>query len=226
MSNQLNESPGTPVPDHQVPDFRSPEHTADSKETAFTDTVREFSPWFHRIVQSKFIQSPHCSREDAQDAVQDALLRAWRTLPNFEAEEEGSLLHWLSRITTTTALNHLRDTRRRHHYLPLQEPLRPSETTLSVYNDGPDHPSISLTPTPNSDPIEQLWFKEVLGLLSQLPESQTRLLALATANASSAEIAKEFNISPGAAKVRVARARKAARKLLAEQMGQEIFHEM
>jgi RNA polymerase sigma-70 factor, ECF subfamily len=50
----------------------------------------------------------HCYRmlaslDDADDAVQEALLRAWRALPRFEAR--SSLRTWLFRIATRTALD-------------------------------------------------------------------------------------------------------------------------
>jgi RNA polymerase sigma-70 factor, ECF subfamily len=43
------------------------------------------------------------SGEDAEDAVQEALLKGWRALPNFEGR--GSLRTWLYRIVTNTSLD-------------------------------------------------------------------------------------------------------------------------
>jgi RNA polymerase sigma-70 factor (ECF subfamily) len=53
----------------------------------------------------------HCRRmlgsaQDAEDALQEALLRAWRSLPQFEGR--GSARWWLYRIATNTALDTLR----------------------------------------------------------------------------------------------------------------------
>ena len=43
------------------------------------------------------------SVHDAEDALQDALLRAWRGLPGFEGR--GSVRSWLYSIATNTALD-------------------------------------------------------------------------------------------------------------------------
>src|SRR3954468_20850849 len=50
----------------------------------------------------------HCYRmlgavQDAEDALQDSLLRAWRGLAGFE--QRSSLRNWLFRIATNTCLN-------------------------------------------------------------------------------------------------------------------------
>ena len=58
----------------------------------------------------------HCYRilgsaQDAEDALQETLLAAWRGLPGFE--ERASIRTWLYRIATSRCLNTLRATSRR-----------------------------------------------------------------------------------------------------------------
>jgi RNA polymerase sigma-70 factor (ECF subfamily) len=50
----------------------------------------------------RILRSPH----DAEDALQEALLRAWRSLPQFEGR--GSLRSWLYRIATNTSIDQMR----------------------------------------------------------------------------------------------------------------------
>src|SRR3977135_3352261 len=63
----------------------------------------------------------HCSRmlgstHDAEDALQDALLRAWRALPQFEGR--SSLRSWLYRIPTNSSPRLIR--RRPRRVLPIE----------------------------------------------------------------------------------------------------------
>ncbi len=51
---------------------------------------------------TRILRSPH----DAEDALQEALLRAWRSLPQFEGR--GSLRSWLYRIATNASIDQMR----------------------------------------------------------------------------------------------------------------------
>src|SRR5258705_13814906 len=62
----------------------------------------------------------HCygllgSVHEAEDALQDAMLRAWRALPRFEAR--GSVRAWLYKIATNTCLDTI--ARRPNRVLPI-----------------------------------------------------------------------------------------------------------
>jgi RNA polymerase sigma-70 factor, ECF subfamily len=67
-------------------------------EGAFTQLVESRRPELHA----------HCYRmlgslQDAEDALQETLLNAWRALPRFEGR--SSLKSWLYRIATNACLN-------------------------------------------------------------------------------------------------------------------------
>jgi RNA polymerase sigma-70 factor, ECF subfamily len=82
----------------------------------------------------------HCYRmlasyHDAEDALQDAMVRAWRALPNFE--ERSTLRAWLYKIATNAALDVAR--RRSRRELPVS--YGPPVTTGA----GPSAPLIETT---------------------------------------------------------------------------------
>jgi RNA polymerase sigma-70 factor (ECF subfamily) len=76
---------------------------------------------FRRLVEPHRAElHAHCYRmlgsvHDAEDALQDALLRAWRALPRFEGR--SSLRTWLYRIATNTSLDLI--ARRPRRVLPI-----------------------------------------------------------------------------------------------------------
>ena len=75
-------------------------------EDAFAQLVRPYRRELH----------VHCYRmlgsfDDAEDALQDTLLAAWRGIGGFRAE--ASVRTWLYRLATNTCLNHRRTTSRR-----------------------------------------------------------------------------------------------------------------
>jgi RNA polymerase sigma-70 factor (ECF subfamily) len=74
----------------------------------------------------------HCYRilgstEDAEDALQETLLSAWRGLSGFE--EQASLKSWLYRVATNRCLDALRASRRRPRVEPATVDIGPPEPT-------------------------------------------------------------------------------------------------
>jgi RNA polymerase sigma-70 factor, ECF subfamily len=75
----------------------------------------------------------HCYRmlgsvQDAEDALQDALLAAWQGLGGFQ--ERASIRTWLYRVVTTRCLNARRSARRRRGISALPGPQPPEPTRL------------------------------------------------------------------------------------------------
>jgi RNA polymerase sigma-70 factor (ECF subfamily) len=76
----------------------------------------------------------HCYRilgsvDDAEDALQEVLLAAWRSLSTFNGR--SSLRTWLYRIATNTCLNALRSAKRRPALVPPASPDIPEPTRLT-----------------------------------------------------------------------------------------------
>src|SRR5918998_4398708 len=106
---------------------------------------------FRRLVGPRHAElHAHCYRmlgsvHDAEDSLQEALLRAWRALPRFE--DRSSLRTWLYRISTNTCLDEL--ARRPKRVLPVDygpgaephdspgEPLGEA-VWIEPYHDTPD----------------------------------------------------------------------------------------
>lgn len=98
-------------------------------EDAFRDLVEPHGSELHA----------HCypmlgSVHDADDALQDTLLRAWRAMPSFEGR--GSLRSWLYRIATNTCLSLIE--RRSKRVLPLDY------GPASDPHDDPAEPSVAV----------------------------------------------------------------------------------
>jgi RNA polymerase sigma-70 factor (TIGR02960 family) len=98
----------------------------------------------------------HCYRilgsaQDAEDAVQETLLTAWRSLGGFE--QRSSLRTWLYRIATTRSLNALRSASRRP---PAEWPNRaiapPEPTRLGELTWLEPYPDVLLDELPDTAP--------------------------------------------------------------------------
>jgi RNA polymerase sigma-70 factor (TIGR02960 family) len=121
----------------------------------------------------------HCYRilgslQDAEDALQETTLAAWRGLDQFE--ERASVRSWLYRIATNRCLNALREGSRR----PRPEPIQTVEPTwLEPY------PDVLLDHMPDAAPGPEARYeaKEAVTLafvaaLQHLPPSQRAVLVL------------------------------------------------
>jgi RNA polymerase sigma-70 factor (ECF subfamily) len=145
--------------------------------------------------------------EDAQDAVQEAFIKAFRSIDTFE---ERSQLHtWLHRIAVNAALMKLRSRRRR--------PEDPIEDLLPTYAADGHQASESRD---WSDAV--LERKETAGLvraaIDRLPDQYRTVLVLRDIEEKdTAEVAVLLGTNSNVVKVRLHRARQALRTLLDEQ---------
>ena len=146
---------------------------------------------------------------DAEDAVQDALLSAYKHLDQFRGEARIST--WLTAIVSNSALMQLR---RRPRYQPisLDEPVgEDQEFTLSEQlADG--------APTPEDECRSSQLIARVRELLPQLSPSLRRAFELRDLDGlSTSEAAHFLGVAEGTIKAQLARARTKLRKLMRKQ---------
>lgn len=144
--------------------------------------------------------------EDAQDAVQDALLSAVRGIQGFNGE--ARVYTWVHRIVANAALMRLR--RRR-----LQE--RPIDDLLPRFlDDGHRDVPLGEWTEPVGAGIERAETRQLVGeCIRQLPESYRIVLTMRDLEEiDTAETAQLLGVSVGVVKTRLHRARQALRTLL------------
>jgi RNA polymerase sigma-70 factor (ECF subfamily) len=137
---------------------------------------RELTGYCYRMLGSGF---------EAEDAVQEAMLRAWRSADAFEGR--SSLRSWLYRIATNVCIDMLRSVQRRARPMEMGPDSPPVESLL-----GPMLPEATwVTPVPDSlvapehsDPAEVAEYRESIRLafvtaLQYLPARQRAALILA-----------------------------------------------
>lgn len=193
----------TPPPDHGDRDLLVRLRAGD--EAAFAQLVRENTGRLlaaaRRILRSD---------EEARDAVQEAFLQAFRGLGGFEGE--ARLSTWLQRIAMNACLMRLRSRRRRPEVA--MDDLLPR-----FLEDGHRaDPGTGWTPSALATLESEQTRAFVREQIDRLPEDYRNVLLLRDIqDLDTDETATILGITPGAAKVRLHRARQALRSLLAAQ---------
>jgi RNA polymerase sigma-70 factor, ECF subfamily len=135
----------------------------------------------HRAELTAYCQDMLASPFEAEDAVQETLLRAWRGFDRFEGR--ASLRSWLYRIATNVCLDAMNDKERRARPMDLGPP-RESEAKLTArqavtwIGTGPDS-----AVAPEGDPVEVLVARETIrrafvAALQELSPRQRAVLLL------------------------------------------------
>ena len=175
----------------------------------------------------------HCYRmlgsaHDAEDALQDALLRAWRGIARFEGR--SSLRSWLYTICTNTCLNLIE--RRPKRVMPLDYSASPGEYDLGL----PPLESVWVEPFPDAGlaledgyaaPEARYELRESVELafvaaLQHLPANQRAVLILREVLGFSAnEVAESLDTSVASVNSALQRARKTVDERLPDQSQQE-----
>ncbi|HET7017101.1 MAG TPA: sigma-70 family RNA polymerase sigma factor [Streptosporangiaceae bacterium] len=169
--------------------------------------TRELTGYCYRMLGSPF---------DAEDAVQDTMVRAWREFDRFEGR--SSLRTWLYRIATNVCVDMLRKRSRRTVPMDLQPPTRAEgaqiPAPLSERTWVLPIPDAKLA-DPNADPAEQVVSKETIRLafvaaLQRLtPRQRAALILRDVLQHSAAETAELLGTTVASANSALQRARAA-----------------
>jgi RNA polymerase sigma-70 factor (ECF subfamily) len=181
---------------------------------------RELTGYCYRMLGSGF---------EAEDAVQEAMLRAWRNWEGFEGR--SSVRSWLYRIATNVCIDMGRQVQRRARPMEMGPSSPPVESLL-----GPMLPEATwVTPVPDAsiapesgDPAEIAEYRESIRLafvtaLQHLPARQRAALILCEVlRWPVTEVAELLDTSPAAINSALQRARATLRSLPAEASGDQL----
>ena len=187
-------SESSPLASHEGTDEDFLQSLREGSSSAFEELQRLYSP---RLL--KQIIAITQNREDAEDALQDTFLQAFHRGHTFEGRSH--IATWLTRIAINAALRRTKK-RRSHCEISLQD-FADSENGLSFYK--------LRDPGLNPEQIfeqRQKWtfFEDVVQRLH--PTLRTTIQAWITEECSMKELAERLNISVGATKTRIHRARR------------------
>lgn len=172
---------------------------------AFEALVRQESPRLYRMIY-RMVQSD----DEAQSVLQETFLQAYKRLHTFR--RESKITTWLYAIGLNLARASLRKARR---YNPMAEEdlerLQPAFTSRGMYVESFN----SWNPQKVTEREER--HRLVHAAIRQLPDTYRTVVILRDIEGlSSAEVAQIIDISEGAVRVRLHRARLALRSLLAK----------
>ncbi|HMP04677.1 MAG TPA: sigma-70 family RNA polymerase sigma factor [Gemmatales bacterium] len=168
---------------------------------AFATMVRQHGGRMQAVAQ-RLLRS----EADAQDAVQEAFLSAYRSLDQFAGTSR--LGTWLHRIVVNACLMRLRSQARR--------PVVSMEELLPSFDDTGHHAQPVRRWEARADPVVREEIRlQVREAINQLPEPYRQVLLLRDIEEMDTEMtAAVLEVTPGAVKVRLHRARQALRAFL------------
>jgi RNA polymerase sigma-70 factor (ECF subfamily) len=166
---------------------------------AFDELVKRYADKVHRLTYKVLRHE-----EDASDALQDAFLSAYRSLPRFKGESTFST--WLYRVAMNAALMRLR--KRRDGMVSLEQPGDGSETRAPLQ-------IADWARTPAEELLNSELRVALQRAVDALPEDLAKVFLLREwEGKSNAEVAEILEISIPAVKSRLHRARVALRDFL------------
>ena len=175
-------------------------------QAAYEQVVRTYGPRLLSVAR-RFLRH----EQDAQDAVQDAFLSAFKSIHRFQGESQ--LGTWLHRIVVNASLMKLRS-RQRHPERSIDDLLPRFDDDGHISEAGCDL-AVSVDSAVRDREVRELVRKR----MDELPDSYRAVLLLRDIEGQSTdETASLLGISAGAVKTRLHRARLALRSLLDSHM--------
>jgi RNA polymerase sigma-70 factor (ECF subfamily) len=179
---------------------------------AFAEMILPYSPGLYRRAL-RMTGNP----ADAEDARQEALLKAFSRLNQFAGQQDDSKdnLHaWISRITTNASIDLIRQ-RREGKYVSLDEP-----------GIAPDEPLGARLPARTDNPEERYARREMRVLIASViarlaPDLRQICLLRDVLQYSTHEVAARLGISTVAVRLRLFRAHRRLREGLRDRMRQK-----
>ena len=158
------------------------------------DAVSRHLPLFYRRAY-RYLGNAH----DAEDAVQDALLSAYKHLDQFKGS--AKMTTWLTSIVTNSALTQLRK-RPRHSYTSLDEPLSPDQ------NSSVSDRLVDERPSPEDECAISELHEHLMQIVDDLSPSLRKAIQLRDFDGlSTSEAAEILGVPEGTIKSWVSRAR-------------------
>jgi RNA polymerase sigma-70 factor (ECF subfamily) len=179
------------------------------EDTAFTELVRQYSPRLLAAAR-RILGNEH----DAQDALQEAFLSAFKAIGQFSGT--AKLSTWLHRIVVNAALMKLRSRRRK--------PEESIEELLPRFDDQGEWSSRVVSwETPNDTLLQRQQTRALVRrCIDRLPDTyRTMLLLRDIEELDTEEAALLLGITTNAVKIRLHRARQALRTLLEQELVRE-----
>lgn len=171
----------------------------EGEEWAFNTLIEQYRSAAERLAQQILR-----TEEAAADAVQEALIKAYRAMPRFQ---DGNFRSWLLRIVTNTCYDYLRRQKRRLA-------ISLDETAEWTQVDAPSH-MVSEAHNPETVALQHESLRLLLEAIDELPAWHSSVVLLIDVHGYDySEAAQILNLPLGTIKSRLSRARAALRDSL------------
>jgi RNA polymerase sigma-70 factor, ECF subfamily len=138
------------------------------------------------------------NRTEAQDVLQDALVKIYKSIHKFNCVDEKPFYIWMHKITVNTALNYIRDNMKNNRSLDIDQ--QESDFLEDIVEDNYSF---------YDNLLEMIGNAKLLCFIQEMPCGYRAVFNLyAIENYSHKEIAEELNISVSTSKTQLFKARK------------------